>query len=161
MRRLAFGVPFVIVVIAGVAALVLATIVHPAQARASHRQLDTLHAAAQQLAPRIAAMAAVTPATDCHGDGLTGCEQLQKPVADATIGVAAAMQTVTGQAPEIQCTNTSSTRFDASGATTKVPVTYCTLIIRIGSHLLDVDIEPHVVRHVGPDGTSAVATYVD
>ncbi len=161
MRRLAFGVPFVIVVLAGVAALVLATIVHPAQARASQRQLDTLHVDAQQLAPRIAAMAAATPATDCTGDGLTGCEQLQKPVADATIGVAAAMQTVTGQAPEIQCTNTSSTRFDPSGATTKVPVTYCMLIIRIGSHLLDVDIQPHVVRHVGPDVTSTVATYVD
>ena len=112
MRRLAFGVPFVIVVIAGVAALVLATIVHPAQARASQRQLDTLHAYSQQLAPRIAAMAATTRATDCHGDGLTGCEQLQKPVVDATIGIAAAMQTITGQAPEIQCTNTSSTRFD-------------------------------------------------
>jgi hypothetical protein len=35
------------------------------------------------------------------------------------------------------------------------------LIIRLGSHLLDVDIAPHVVRQVGPDGTSTVATYVD
>ena len=161
MRRLAFGVPLVIVVIAGVAALVLATIVHPAQAHASQRQLDTLQVDAQQLAPRIAAMGVTTPATDCHGDGRTGCEQLKKSVADATIGIAAAMQTITGLAPEIQCTNTSSTRFDPSGATTKVPVTDCMLIIRIGSHLLDVDISPHVVRHVGPDGTSTVATYVN
>jgi hypothetical protein len=106
-------------------------------------------------------MAAATHTTDCGGDGLTGCEQLQEPVAEVTIGVAAVMQTLTGQAPEIQCTNTSGTRFDPSGATTKVPVTYCMLIIRTGSHLLDVDIEPHVVRHVGPDGTSRVATYVD
>ena len=63
MRRLAFGVPFVIVVIAGVTALVLAMIVRPAQAHASQRQLDTLHVDAQQLAPRIAAMAVTTPAT--------------------------------------------------------------------------------------------------
>jgi len=161
MRRLALGVPFVIVVIAGVSALVLATIVHPAQARVSQRQLDTLHADAQQLAPRIAALAVTTRETDCHGDGLTGCVQLQLPVADATIGVAAAIQTVTGQAPEIQCTNTTSTHFDASGATARVPVTDCMLIIRIGAHLVDVDISPHVVRQVGPDGTATVATYVD
>ena len=161
MRRLAFGVPFVIAVIAGVAALILATIVHPAQAQASQRQLETLRSDAQQLAPRIAAMGATTPETDCHGDGRTGCTQLQKPVADATIGVAAAIQAITGQAPEIQCINSSSTRFDPSGARTKVPVTDCMLIIRLGSHLLDVDIAPHVVRQVGPDGTSTVATYVD
>ena len=147
--------------IAGVAALVLATVVHPAHAHASQRQLATLRVDAQQLAPRIAAMGVTTAATDCHGDGRTGCTQLQQPVADVTIGIAAAMQAITGQAPEIQCTNTSSTRFDPSGATTKVPVTDCMLIIRLGSHLLDVDISPHVVRHVGPDGTSTVATYVD
>jgi hypothetical protein len=137
------GVCLLLAVAAGLAALVVAVVVHPDQARANQRQLNQLRAYAAELAPRFRAIGTTTAEHDCVGDGLVGCEQLQLPVADATVKVAAAIQAVTGRAAEIQC-------FPGE----------CALIVRYSGHILDVDVRPHEVSRAGADGTTTLASSV-